>query len=917
MRRRRLGGAWHTQSVHRRPGEGVLHSGDGPAQSGDRPMRCAGWMSTDRAAVDARGLGEASPRQRRVPLLFELHSSDAPDESATGGTQRATTAQSGGKAGERHGLRAVRPYRPAGLVAGEHHGQGALEILDLKVPLPRQSRGEPTKRKGARPLRQHQKQILSVLYRATEESESKLSLDFLRWAADIARVRGELDRKKKVAPGAIEALLGAEVPEPELARFIYAAEHYMLLRATATIAECAPQALAEPAARCGALGKALTITKVIDDLLAERAPTALATERQQVRELVHEVDGPLEDLFQTEYARLIPREVRHAIGSFYTPQWLARHVLRSAGYLWENPKSLMKVLCDPACGSGVFLVAAAEEIRQAAASGLMPHHDAMELVAKNLRGIDIELVPCILATASLTLACYRIAQSSSEPLDVPVPVTISHADSLSTVAIPKDVDLLVGNPPWVNWEYMPAEYRHKHRGLWPALGIFTAAGKAMAFSKEDISALFVAHSIHYRLKPGGTFAFVLPESLLKSAMNHRDFRRFRLGPGADPYRVTMAEDFVKTRPFEGVANRTVVLYGREDGATQYPLPYREWGTLDRRAQPLTGSRSLVAPVAESMAQLADANDPMSSWSTGHLDGLAAHRLLDGKNPYRGRTGLFTGGANAVYHLRLLGTDQSGSLTVENVVERAKRAAPVVVADIEDHYVFRFLRGRDVRQWYFDSELLVLLPHTAATRMAPVAPDALAQTAPRTLAYLSQFRDVLDARKGFSKWEQPFLASGFYACQRVGDYTFADWKVVWRYISPRFTTAVVGPCALPGSDQAKPVIPNEKLMLIACSGEDEAYYVGGVLAGAVVVEHVHSRMVSTQVSPSIVASIGMPLWDPSDPLHRDISSACRVGHHAVSRGEDVAGIIDELDGLVGRIWGLPDQVARAARARVGY
>lgn len=766
-------------------------------------------------------------------------------------------------------------------------------------------------------MREHQKQILTVLYNATLEHEGPISHDFQDWAADVAHVRGELDRKKKVPPGAIETLLDSQVREPELARFIYAAERYMLLRATSAIAECAPLALADPAFRSGPLGKALAIVEAIDGILAERAPNALATEQLQVRELVHGSHGPLADAFQTEYAQLIPREVRHAIGSFYTPQWLARHVIRSSGYIWEDRASLVRVVCDPSCGSGVFLVAAAEEIRQAVEYGSMDHRDAIELIATSLRGIDIELVPCILATASLTLACYRIAESSSERLDVPIPATILHEDSLATQGVAQNVDLLVGNPPWVNWEYMPAEYRDKHRDLWPALGIFTAAGKAMAFSKEDISALFVAHAIHYRLKADGAFAFVLPESLLKSAMNHRDFRRFRLGPSATPYRVSRAEDFVRTRPFEGVANRTVVLYGSKEGSTQYPLPFREWGGLDRRAQPITGSDGVAASLVESMAQLADANDPSSSWSTGHLDGLTAHRLLDGKNPYRGRTGLFTGGANAVYHLRLLGVDRNGLLTVANVVERAKRAAPAVVATVENHHVYRFLRGRDVRQWSCESELLVLLPHTSSTRMAPVTPDALAEDAPRTLEYFSQFEDVLAARRGFSKWEQAFLSVGFYACQRVGDYTFADWKVVWRYIAPRFTTAVVGPGALPGSDQPKPVIPNEKLMLIACSSEDEAYYVGGVMAGSVVIEHVHSRMVSTQVSPSIVASIQMPLWDANNSLHRDIARVCRAGHQAVARDEAVEDLVDELDGLVGRIWALPDQAVRAARGRVGY
>jgi len=62
--------------------------------------------------------------------------------------------------------------------------------------------------------------------------------------------------------------------------------------------------------------------------------------------------------------------------------------------------------------------------------------------------------------------------------------------------------------------------------------------------------------------------------------------------------------------------------------------------------------------------------------------------------------------------------------------------------------------------------------------------------------------------------------GFYACQRVGEYTFAPWKVVWRYIAPVFTCAVIKPYQVCGPFEGKPIIPNEKLMMIDCASKDE-------------------------------------------------------------------------------------------------
>ena len=48
------------------------------------------------------------------------------------------------------------------------------------------------------------------------------------------------------------------------------------------------------------------------------------------------------------------------------------------------------------------------------------------------------------------------------------------------------VDIIIGNPPWVNWEYLPQEYRVKSQDLWREYGIFSVTGRDLSFSKEDI-----------------------------------------------------------------------------------------------------------------------------------------------------------------------------------------------------------------------------------------------------------------------------------------------------------------------------------------------------------------------------------------------------------------------------------------------
>ena len=66
------------------------------------------------------------------------------------------------------------------------------------------------------------------------------------------------------------------------------------------------------------------------------------------------------DLLKKLYQQLFPKSVRHDLGEYYTPDWLAEHVLNELGYEGNPDKRLL----DPACGSGTFLVMAINRIRR-------------------------------------------------------------------------------------------------------------------------------------------------------------------------------------------------------------------------------------------------------------------------------------------------------------------------------------------------------------------------------------------------------------------------------------------------------------------------------------------------------------------------------------------------------------------------
>lgn len=98
------------------------------------------------------------------------------------------------------------------------------------------------------------------------------------------------------------------------------------------------------------------------------------------------------DLFKGLYQSFVPRALRHALGEFYTPDWLAAHVMNEAG--WQRRDSLT----DPTCGTGTFLLEALRRrLTHAPASAT-----ADELLS-GLQGMDLNPLAVLAARASLVV----------------------------------------------------------------------------------------------------------------------------------------------------------------------------------------------------------------------------------------------------------------------------------------------------------------------------------------------------------------------------------------------------------------------------------------------------------------------------------------------------------------------------------
>jgi hypothetical protein len=122
------------------------------------------------------------------------------------------------------------------------------------------------------------------------------------------------------------------------------------------------------------------------------------------------------DLLKKLYQYLVPRKLRHDLGEYYTPDWLAERLLNQVGYKGEPDKRLI----DPGCGSGTFLILALRRLRQYAADHLIPPADVLDVALRNIVGFDLNPLSVIAARTNYLLALGDLLRYRRGPVDLPV-----------------------------------------------------------------------------------------------------------------------------------------------------------------------------------------------------------------------------------------------------------------------------------------------------------------------------------------------------------------------------------------------------------------------------------------------------------------------------------------------------------------
>lgn len=597
------------------------------------------------------------------------------------------------------------------------------------------------------------------------------------------------------------------------------------------------------------------------------------------------------DFFHQAYNEIFSRSVRHKQGEYYTPLWLADTVLDALDYSKKQPESLL----DPCCGSGVFLISALKRILQSRRK-----FNVSDYICQNLAGYDTNPLSVLACKANLRLNAYLL-----KGIELPDNLdNIRCADFLlnqtdNSPLSPQDnnlsrFDLIAGNPPWISWDNLPAEYRTQTSRLWKEFGLFHLTGSAARHggAKKDLSEL-IFYAACRRLKSGGKFGMLLPQSLLHNTAAG-GFRRWI--SDAVPLNIQSVWDYAQIPLFNTAAAKTCILIGSKGKPTSYPVPYYIYGKtpstrFSRRAADAAPDLSCL----KAFAAPSNPEDCLSPWQIRETNTLSCTRPLE-KNEinYTARLGANSGGANGVFWLKILERIDSRHVRVENIPEKSKRPIEKVQTVIESALLYPLARWKSIDTWRFTSDNTALLVVQDAVTRRGVDRSVLEEKYPQTLEYLLRFQLILEARAAQKRYQK---GNEFYSMYNIGTYTFSDWKTIWRRMDKRVRASAVGPAPLPYLP-ARPVFPQETCVFIPAENQQDACYLAAYLNAAPITNLLLRCSISGGKgfgSPGMLKLFPLPKFD----FHNSDHLALAQWGMQMSKDPNNESIQNQIDALVSK------------------
>lgn len=715
--------------------------------------------------------------------------------------------------------------------------------------------------------------------------------------------------------------------------------------------------------------------------------------------------GHVQDLFKDLYMAIIPDKVRHSMGEFYTPPWLAdQTVIEALGA--KRPKRWNAL--DPCCGSGTFVTSfirlVLEETRGKS--------NAFRLgeVLTRVKGIDLNPLAALTTRINYFINLSHLISEDDE-FDVPVylgdasyvpnPKMVGKVECLEYVIntergalnllLPKSAvndvdkfsrtmtllenhiinedeisvvrelqaiipngdltpkinqeleslaknlvdlqrnkwngiwariisnflttanlgrfDVIVSNPPWIDWKNLPQGYRERIKQLCIDRRLFSGDSITGGINL-NVCALISNVAAQNWLKESGTIGFLMPENLIFQ-QSYEGFRNFYLDENRRLYFQRFIDWNKAGKPFAPVGHRFLGFFiAKQVRDYRMGVPVVQFekkaNSKSDNIHPLKNYAHCqrfddVAHIFDRKNLVALTTGPSTAFSyADNVDEGKKFKLVAGKCLYPGREGVEI----FPQELFLLTVDQSkkirkGNAYVSNYQsDRSKHKVAAGNFLIETEMLYPLVKGTDIERFHTKpSSFVVPFPYDSGSR-SPIERDRLTSLAPNLMTYInanrSSFEDQTDYNDRIIGEKHK---NEFYALARVGAYTYGEHFVAFRD-NTKWAAAVVSKLPVSWATEGKrPIFQNHAVSISQRNDgsfitEDEAHYICAIFNAPVVAQFIlkSSDSRTFKIRPPIL----VPQYDAKNTDHAALAALSKLGHRIHHDRKKLAKLDKKLD-----------------------
>lgn len=713
-------------------------------------------------------------------------------------------------------------------------------------------------------------------------------------------------------------------------------------------------------------------------------------------ETMPDLTNHIDDLFRELYMSIMPVSVRHSLGEYYTPDWLAENVINSGlGYIPYDAEHI-RVL-DSTAGSGTFSQKTIEKKRKKYEN--LPKSEALNYILDEVVAIDANTLAVILARINYFLAIAHLIEPDNEiyipvyigdssvpsakklskdkkfyidtiqlgdgkSIKVEIPVASTNnqkrfVEEMQNIAMFGDADdetlinrlnrlceneielkeitaswcelkarglitpavinsminsfmlcnigrfqMVVGNPPWVDWKTLPSVHRENKKEVCYERNLFSGAGRTGGNSL-NICALISNVTAENWLAKDGVIAILMPQSLLFQP-SYECYRKFELFDGRRLYFQEIVDWSKAGHPFYPVQQLfctyilSETMRNYEKGIPLKKIQLNKGNKLENISNLITENNfSNYFTVLNGVVGKASKTRSAFTYAKDSKE-LAAFNAIMGNTDYIGREGVEYY-PQELQLLTLKSYDAKKGTAKLETYQSSKSKIPVSkkTPTLETKYLRPLIKGVYISRFHVDQpEYLVAFPYDENHCKVPLNKEVLLETSPELLKYYEKNKQYLMAQTEYSDKIIGDSSAPYYALARAGKYNHADWYVIFRD-NTKWVASVIGKIDTAWAGSKRPAFQNHCVSVCEKAdgsfiSEDEAHYICAILNSHIVENYVLST--SDKRTFKIRIPVRIDEYNPNKPIHTRLAALSREAHEKFDNNVLVEQIRSKIDVL---------------------